>query len=74
MQCVATAFEQEDLKIYVNIQKILMKSFASERCDTELPEVVKMYSGDLDSFKLKRQFSVAFTTNSTVNGVGHLRI
>ena len=37
----------------MNIQKILLKSFASERCDTELAEVVKMDSGDLDSFKLK---------------------
>ena len=32
-----------------------MNSFASERCDTELAEVVKTYSGDLDSFKLKGQ-------------------
>ena len=39
----------------MNIQEILLKSFASERCDTELAEVVKMYSGDLDSFKLKGQ-------------------
>ena len=55
MQCVATRFEQEDFKIYVNIQEILLKSVASERCDTELAEVVKMYSEDLDSFKLKGQ-------------------
>ena len=54
-QCVATKFEQEDFEIYVNTQEILLKSFASERCDTELAEVVKMYSGDLDSFKLKEQ-------------------
>ena len=32
-----------------------MKSFASEPCDIELAEVVKMYSEDLDSFKLKGQ-------------------
>ena len=32
-----------------------MKSFASEPCDTELAEVVKMYSENLDSFKLKGQ-------------------
>ena len=32
-----------------------MKSFASEQCVTVLAEVVKMYSGDLDSFKLKEQ-------------------
>ena len=55
MQCIATRFEEEDFKIYVNIQEILLKSFASERCDTELAEVVKMYSEDLDSFKLKGQ-------------------
>ena len=30
-----------------------MKSFASEPCDTELAEVVKMYSEELDSYKLK---------------------
>ena len=53
-QCVATKFEQ-DFEIYVNTQEIILKSFASERCDTELAEVVKMYSGDLDSFKLKGQ-------------------
>ena len=53
--CVVTRFEQEDFKMYVNIQEILLKSFASERCDTELTEVVKMYSGHLDSFKLKGQ-------------------
>ncbi|XP_074623947.1 uncharacterized protein LOC141881914 [Acropora palmata] len=64
-QSVATRFEQEDFKIYVNIQKILLKSFASVRCDTELAEVVKMYSGDLDSFKLKQ----LLTTASRVNGV-----
>ena len=40
----------------MNIQEILLKSFASERCDTELAEVVKMYSEDLDSFKLKGKF------------------
>ena len=54
-QCIATRFEQEDFKIYVNIQELLLKSFASEPCDTELAEVVKMYSEDLDSFKLKGQ-------------------
>ena len=37
----------------MNIQELLLKSFiASELCDTE---VVKMYSEDLDSFKLKLQ-------------------
>ena len=30
-----------------------MKAFASEPCDTELAEVVKMYSEELDSYKLK---------------------
>ena len=57
-QCIATRFEQEDFKIYVNIQELLLKSFASEPCDTELAEVVKMDSADLvdlDSFKLKGQ-------------------
>ena len=49
-QCIATRFEKEDFKIYVNIQELLLKSFASEPCDTELAEVVKM-----DSFKLKGQ-------------------
>ena len=34
----------------MNIQELLLKSFASEPCDTELAEVVKM-----DSFKLKGQ-------------------
>ena len=55
MQCIATRFEQEDFKIYVNIQELLLKSFASEPCDTELAKVVKMHSEDLDSFKLKGQ-------------------
>ena len=41
--------------MYVNIQELLLKSFASEPCDTELAEVVKLYSEDLDSFKLKGQ-------------------
>ena len=54
-QCVATRFEQDDFEIYVNIREMLLKAFASKRCDTELAEVVKMYSGDLDSFKLKGQ-------------------
>ena len=54
-QCIATRFEQEDFKIYVNIQELLLKSFPSEPCDTESAEVVKMYSKDLDSFKLKGQ-------------------
>ena len=52
-QCIATRFEQEDFKIYLNIQELLLKSFASEPCDTELAEVVKMYSEELDSYKLK---------------------
>ena len=51
MQCIATRFEQEDFKIYVNIHELLMKSFASEPCDTELAELVKMYSEDFDSFQ-----------------------
>ena len=54
-RCIATRFEQKDFKIYVNIQELLLKSFASEPCDTDLAEVVKMYSKDLDSFKLKGQ-------------------
>ena len=54
-QCIATRFEQEDFKIYVNIQELLLKSSTSEPCNTELAEVVKMYSEDLDSFKLKGQ-------------------
>ena len=33
--------QQEDFKIYVNMQEFLSKSFASKRCDTELVEVVK---------------------------------
>ena len=37
----------------MNIQELLLKSFASESCDTELAEEVKMYSKDLDSYKLK---------------------
>ena len=52
-QCIATRFEHEDFKIYVNTQELLLKSFASEPCDTELAEVVKMYSEELNSFKLK---------------------
>ena len=47
-QCIATRFEQEDFKIYVNTQELLLTSFASEPCDTELAEV-----GKLDYFKLK---------------------
>ena len=39
----------------MNIQELLLKSFASEPCDTELAEVVKLYSEDFDSFKLKGQ-------------------
>ena len=40
----------------MNIQDFLLKSFASEQSDTaELAEVVKMYSEDLDSFKIKGQ-------------------
>ena len=35
-QCIATRFKEEDFKIYVNIQELLLKSFASERFDTEL--------------------------------------
>ena len=53
-QCIATRFEQEDFKIYLNTQEFLLTSFAaSEPCDTELAEVVKMYSEEWDSFKLK---------------------
>ena len=48
---------------------VLLKSFASERCDTELAEVVKMDSGDLDSFKLKGQFLLLPKTGGRVNGV-----
>ena len=51
MQCAASRLEQEHFKIYVNIQEILLKYFPSDA----LPDVVKMYSGDLDSFKLKGQ-------------------
>ena len=54
-QCFATRFEQEGFEIYVNIQEIWLKSFAGERCDTELAGVVKTYSEDLDSFTLKGQ-------------------
>ena len=35
-QCIATRFEQEDYEIYVNIKEILLKSFAGERCDTDI--------------------------------------
>ena len=39
----------------MNIQELLLKSFASEPCDTELAQVMKMYSEDLDSFNLKEK-------------------
>ena len=35
---IGTRFEQEDFKIYVNIQEILLKSFANERCGTKLTQ------------------------------------
>jgi len=54
-QCIARRFGQEGFEIHVNIQELLLKSFASERCDTELAGVVKTYSEDLDSFKFKGQ-------------------
>ena len=40
-QCIAPRFEQDDFKIYVNIQELPSKSFTSGPCDTELAEVVK---------------------------------
>ena len=52
----------------MNIQEILLRSSVSERCDTELAEAVKMYSGDLDSFKLRGQ-TFTFTPDSRVNRV-----
>ena len=30
-QCIATRFEQEDFKIYLNIPEVLLKSLARER-------------------------------------------
>ena len=42
------------------------KSFASERCDIELAEVVKMYKGDLDSFKLKEHLLLLPQTAESV--------
>ena len=50
----------------MNIQEILLKSFASERCDTELAEVVKMYGGDLDSFNLKGQLLLLPQTSESM--------
>ena len=43
-----------------------MKSFACERCDTELAEVVKMYMED--SFNSKRT-NFAFTKDNRVSEV-----
>ena len=39
----------------MNLQWLLLKSFSSERCDTELAVVMKTYSKALDSFKVKGQ-------------------
>ena len=50
----------------MNIQDTLLKSSASERCDTELPEVMKMNGGDLDSFKLKGQLLLLPQTAESV--------
>ena len=66
MRCVTTRFEQEDFKIYVNIQELLLKSFASEPCDTKLAIVVKMHSEDLGSFKLKGQLLLLSQTAESV--------
>jgi len=66
MQCIATRFEQEDYRIYVDMKELLSKSFPSEPCDTELAEVVKMYSEDLDSFKLKGQLLLLPQTAESV--------
>ena len=46
----------------MNIQELLLKSFASEPCDTELAEVLKLYSEDLDSFKLQGQLLLLLQT------------
>ena len=61
MQCIATRFEQEDFKICVNIQELLLASFT-----TELAKVVKMYSEYLDSFKLKGQLLLLPQTAESV--------
>jgi len=65
MQCIATRFEQ-DYRIYVNIKELLLKSFASEPCDTELAAVVKVYNEDLDSFKLEGQLLLLPQTAESV--------
>ena len=62
-QCVATRFKQEDFKIQVNIQESSLKSFAIERCDTELAEMVKF-----GFFQVNRT-TLAFTIDSRVDGV-----
>ena len=69
-QCIATRFEQEDFKLFMNIQELLLKSFASERCDTELADP-KWWSGGF--FQVKRTTFI-FTTDSRVNGVLDSRI
>ena len=55
------------------MQELLLKTFASERCDTELAEVVKTYSGDLDSFKLKGQL-LLLPQKAESMGFDHFRI
>ena len=62
-KCIATRFELEDFKIYVNIQEILLNSFASERCDTELAEVMRF------GFSKVKRTTFAFTTDSRVSDV-----
>ena len=61
---VATRLEQEDFEIYLNIQRILLKCFASD-----LAEVVKMYRSRRFGFFQVKRTSFAFTTDSRVNGV-----
>jgi hypothetical protein len=57
-QCIATRFEQNDFKIYVNVQELLLKSIAGECVEDELDSVIKTYTNDIDKYALTGQLKL----------------
>ncbi len=55
---IEVRFDQEDFKIYVNLQEVILRSFNGvENADT-LEKTMEMYKGDFDEFCLETQLKL----------------
>ena len=55
---IEARFDQEDFKIYANLQEVILRSFNENDNAEQLKKIAAMYKGDFDEFSLETQLKL----------------